>query len=226
MSSECESGALFREGSRVLLVGSSGSGKSAFIERCLKQKSEIFEIAPSQIIVCSPNSSAELSASLSEITDIPIEYRTSLPDEEQLLPHTVLIIDDLLAVGGRDFEHICEQVLVYFCRKCHHHKIYAFVSSQLLFPNSKAFRAISLNANYMVVFKSHRNVQQLKYLSQQLFGNGKFLLNVYEDALSNSKFGYIFLDLHPLTDSNLKIKTNVLGEDISKPCVVYKASIQ
>ena len=81
---------------------------------------------------------------------------------------------------------------------------------------------LSLNANYLILFKSHRNLTQIRFLAQQILaGNAKVLAKIYKDAVNKSAYGYLFMDFHPQTDESLRFKTNVL-EEYDEPCVVYK----
>jgi hypothetical protein len=216
---ECNS-VLFRNGARTLLVGSSGAGKTHFVSQLLTQSYDqgIFQSPPSKFIVCSHAKSQFL-----ELPGVDIEYISEIPVDDQVFePHTVILFDDLLS--GADVDSNAEKLLSFFCRRCHHENLYCFVTAQNLFSHSKHFRTLSLNANYLILFKTHRSVQQVRFLAQQIFsggGCGKILAKMYNDATRSKPFSYLFIDFHPLTDEELRFKTNVL-EESDKPCTVYR----
>lgn len=214
---------LFRVGARVLLSGASGAGKTQFIMNTIKKRADLFEILPSRILFCSHMQSKDLHAQgLIGDSNFPlIEFIGEIPDDDfEFPPYTLLIFDDLLS--SSDVDSVAEKLLSYFCRRCHHEKLYCFVTVQNLFAASKHFRTLSLNANYLVLFKSHRNLAQIRFLAQQILGgDSKVLSRIYQDAVNKSPYGYLLMDFHPQTTEKLRFKSNVLEEN-DEPCIVYK----
>ena len=77
-------------------------------------------------------------------------------------------------------------------------------------------RNISLNAHYIVLFKSPRDKQQISMLARQINpGKVQEFMRSYEDATSRPH-GYLMLDLKPTTDDQKRLKTNVLPGEIAK----------
>ena len=71
-------------------------------------------------------------------------------------------------------------------------------------------RNISLNAHYIVLFKSHRDRQQISILARQINpGRVQEFMKSYEKATSLAH-GYLMLDLKPTTDDEERLKTNIL----------------
>jgi hypothetical protein len=67
-------------------------------------------------------------------------------------------------------------------------------------------RDISLNAHYIVLFKSPRDKQKISMLARQINpGRVQELIRSYEDYTSRPH-GY--LDLKPTTDDQQRLKTN------------------
>ena len=75
-------------------------------------------------------------------------------------------------------------------------------------------RNISLNAHYIVLFKSPRDKLQVSTLARQVSpGKVQEFMRSYEEATSRPH-GYFLLDLKPTTDDGQRLKTNILpGED-------------
>jgi len=222
-----DSNPIIRTGGTVLLIGSSAAGKSTLIRSLLSagnNNSNIFEVRPSQIIIISHEQTENLAKDLN--LDIPVEFRTEMFESDiQFPPYTCIIFNDLLTCSGKEFNKISEQIVPYFTRKANHEKLFIFLTSQQMYPYSAAFRTINSNATYLVLFKSHRNYSQIRYLSQQIFASAKPLVQIYEDALEQSKHPYLWMDFHPLTDKNFRFKTNIISDlkpDI--PCIIYQSS--
>jgi hypothetical protein len=77
-------------------------------------------------------------------------------------------------------------------------------------------RNISLNAHYIVLFKSPRDKQQISMLPRQINpGKVQEFMRSYEDATSRPH-GYLMLDLKPTTDDQQRLKTNILPGEIAK----------
>ena len=85
-------------------------------------------------------------------------------------------------------------------------------------------RNISLNAHYILLFKSPRDKQQISMLARQVDpGRVQEFMRSYEDATS-LPHGYLALDLKPTTSDQDRLKTNVLPGEIAK--FIQKQSYQ
>ena len=66
---------------------------------------------------------------------------------------------------------------------------------QNFFPKHKESRTISLNAQYMVLFKNQRDASQLTHLAKQIYlGRVNFVQEAFKDA-TNVLYGYLLVDL-------------------------------
>ena len=74
----------------------------------------------------------------------------------------LIIIDDLMAETD-------ELVTILFTRKIHHRNTSVLYLVQNLFPKNKESRTISLNSQYMVVFKNPRDASQMSHLARQMY---------------------------------------------------------
>jgi hypothetical protein len=210
----------FREGARLLIAASSGSGKTHFITKLISHKSTYFEVEPRKILFCVHPGTKDFDKSQFQNLDIEIVF--GIPKEdENLEPHTLLVFDDLLS--GTDAEYYLGFMLPYFTRRAHHEKLYVIATSQSLYSPLRHFRLISQNINYLVVLKSHRSLQQLRYLAQQIIGTGisKQIAEIYKLATKDRDFAHILFDLHPQTDDRIKYQSNIFKEN-GLPVVVYQ----
>ena len=93
--------------------------------------------------------------------------------------------------------------------------------SQNLFYTGKKCRTISLNSNYIVVFKNPRDQSQIRHLTCQLFqSKPKFLQAAYEEE-TKDLYRYLFLDFHPNSPEFARVCGNIFLYDLSEdPCCV------
>ena len=84
-------------------------------------------------------------------------------------------------------------------------------------------RNISLNAHYIVLFKSPRDRQQISILARQVnAGKVQEFMKSYQPT-----HGYLMLDLKTTTDDEQRLKTNILpGETSALEQYVRKKSYQ
>ena len=72
---------------------------------------------------------------------------------------------------------------------------------------------ISLNANYIVIFKNPRDRAQIQHMARQVYPeNSKFLQEAYHDATS-TPHGYLLLDLKQNTRESCRVRTSIFPDD-------------
>ena len=82
-----------------------------------------------------------------------------------------------------------------------------------LFHHGQEMRNISLNTHYIILFKNPRDSQQISTLARQMYpGKSHFLIETYQDA-TKKPYGYLFIDLKPNTNDQLRIRTGILPDD-------------
>ena len=125
---------------------------------------------------------------------------------------TLLIIDDMMKDATQDKE-ICEL----YTEGAHHRNLSVICIMQNLFNKGKENRTMSLNSQYIVLFKNPRDRQQIAILARQMYpGNAKKLLDVYEKAVS-IPYGSLILDLKQTTQESKRFQTNIFEPYIRVP---------
>ena len=93
--------------------------------------------------------------------------------------------------------------------------------TQNLFGRKKEARDISLNCNYVIVFKNPRDPRSMQtFFTQFAPGNAKVLLQIYQEA-TKEPHSYLFIDLHQETAEKNRLLSNIFAEDGS-PAVIYR----
>lgn len=185
-----------------LIVGPSFSGKTTFTKRIIEE--QMIEPFPNHILWCY----GEYQKMYDEMTHLGIDFIEGLPSDlyDQLDPSQrhLVVIDDLMDEAKDD-----KMLSKLFTKGCHHKNVSVIFILQNLFPQGKHCRSISLNTQYIVLFKSTRDKNQVNCLGRQMFpGQSKFFQEAYIDA-TKDRGGYLLLDLKPDTPDDWRVRTNI-----------------
>jgi len=207
-----------------LISGPTGSGKTIFIRRKLKNFKHLLSNFNQPILkvlwaygVWNP------------LLDVPIsenvitQYVNDIPSNdliEEFKPN-LIVIDDLLNEfdKNKDLENL-------FIKKSHHLNISVIFSVQNLFH--KTIRTISLNAHYIILMKNPRDGVQVLNLARQIYPDKpKLITEAYKDATKQA-YGYLIIDLKPDTPEFLRLKTRIMPEEVehlnkSFSPIIYKS---
>ena len=143
-----------------------------------------------------------------ENLDIPnLQLQEGLPTSFDAGKRNVVVLDDLMAeTDGR--------VTDLFTKKSHHSNTSVIYLVQNLSSRNKESRTISLNTQYMVVFKNPRDASQITNLAKQMYpGRVKFIQEAFADVTS-TPYGYLLVDLKQDTSEDLRLRTSILPDDV------------
>ena len=138
---------------------------------------------------------------------------TLLPPEK----NNLLIVDDLMSEGSQSDEMQCV-----FTKYVHHRNLSCLYLMQNIFCQGKTARSISLNTNYLILYKNVRDRSQIMYLARQMFPHQtNFFLDSYLDATSKP-YGYLLIDYKSTTPDIARLRTDILqGLADAKGSIVY-----
>lgn len=190
-----------------LIAGVTCSGKSTFVKELIKNKNEVFENPPTNILYLYgtwQNSFDDMEKMKN------IDFHKGLPDEELLKKyyndksHCLILIDDLMcsASGSKSIHDI-------YYKDAHHTNTSCIMIVQNLF--AKNLRGISLNSHYLILFKSPRIIGQIGHIGSQL-GFAKLLKEAYLDACKQP-YSYLLIDLHPTTEEQFCLRSKILPNE-------------
>ena len=189
--------------STLLLSGASQSGKTGFILRLLDavRCGLFYESTIDRVLYCF----GEWQPAFEEYRDF-VRFHHGLPSPKDKIfdakRPSLLILDDLM-------DHVNEFVANIFTKISHHRNLSVIYVCQNLFDKSKHHRTISLNAHYIVLMRNPRDTLPVAILSRQILaGDWRMATEAYSDA-TREPYHYILFDLHPSTDNNLRLRTNV-----------------
>jgi hypothetical protein len=98
-----------------------------------------------------------------------------------------------------------------FTQGTHHNNWSIIYITQNMYAQGKHARTITLNCTYMVIFKSWRDTNQIKTMSQQT-GLGKKLTSAFADATA-IPYGYLVIDFAAGVDDKYRLRSKVFPEE-------------
>ena len=198
-----------------IVAGCTQSGKTVWVKSLLENAQTTISPTPQRIIWCY----GQWQPSYFDMMRIMpgIEFNEGIPDDIDnadyldVSQRNLIVLDDLMAQSGKD-----KRISDLFTKGSHHRNLSIIYIVQNIFHQGKEMRNISLNAHYIVLFKSPRDKQQISMLGRQVNpGKVQEFMRSYEDA-TRRPHGYLMLDLKPTTDDQQRLKTNVLPGEIAK----------
>src|SRR6267154_1391277 len=186
-----------------VISGPTGSGKTVLVKRLLNHAMTVIQPTPERILYCY-GAYQQMFAEMQGV-----EFNEGLPslDEFDGAKCTLVIIDDLM----HETNVIVSKL---FTRVSHHTNTSVIFITQNLFHADKETRTITLNAQYLVLFKNVRDKSQIAHLSRQMYpNNSKHMVESYIDATSEP-YSYLFVDLKPNTNEKHRLKSNIFPDDI------------
>lgn len=189
-----------------IISGPTGCGKTVFVKNFLKNLNFMCNVNFEKILFYY----GEWQSSYEENYGIVIDYREGLPRNEDYSYNNnepkLIIIDDLM----RESNNVISDL---FTKGSHHKNLSVMFITQNVFHQGKNQRDISLNTNYLVLFKNPRDRAQIMHLSRQVHPEDcKFLQEAFYDATSKPH-GYLLLDLKQSTPEEYRFRTNIFPFD-------------
>lgn len=201
----------------MMVAGGRKAGKTEFTKSLLKNSHQLIHPQPQRILWCYSKHQQLLYDELMEINS-DIEYRNGIPEDLDKMfnkeENNLIILDDMMDEASKD-----EKVSQLFTRGRHDNLSVIYLTQNLFHKNQ---RSISLNSDYMVIFKNPRDKSQIQNLSRQFLpSNSKFLTWAYHDA-TEKPFSYLLLDMTPTMQDQYRVRAKILpGEE---PQIVYVPS--
>lgn len=133
------------------------------------------------------------------------------PDDMATKPGSVVVVDDL---QGSHVTVLSE----WFTKKSHHQDTSIIYLVQNVFDKTPVHRTISLNANYLVLFKNPRDSSQIVHLSKQVFpGRSKVMIDAYRQITRTRAHSYLLVDFKQDTPNLFRLRSSLFPEE----AVVY-----
>lgn len=188
-----------------MICGPTGCGKTYFVKKFFKYIREMSDVRFERVLFYY----SEWQPGYTEYGE-KIEFREGLPqsaDYSNDQRPKLIVIDDLMREASNN------SIVDLFTKGSHHKNLSVIYITQNLFHQGHGQRDISLNANYIVVFKNPRDRAQIQHLARQVCPeNPRFVQEVYFDATA-APHGYLLFDLKQSTPDNCRFRACVFPDD-------------
>ena len=186
----------------VLVSGATGSGKTTLVKRLLDNADQMFAPSIEQPIKVVWVYGASQNFQPSTNQNVCIEYTEQLPEAYEDID--ILVLDDLQnsLSGSKKLGDI-------YTKYSHHKQMTVIYIVQNIFNSGAQMRNISLNSHYIILSKNRRDLQQVKVLGIQLYGEASFFSDAYKKAVLDRDFGYLMIDLTPTTEEKFRLRTQI-----------------
>ena len=185
------------------MAGPTASGKTSWIKRLLENSNTMIA-PPPEIIVWFYKRWQPMYTEMGKT--IPnIQFIQGIEDKQNDSKQPCIYIYDDLMRDATQNGDVCE----IYTEGSHHNNLSIICLMQNLYYKGKESRTMSLNTQYLVLFKNPRDQQQVAVLARQMYPNKpKYLLNKFQEATSKP-YGCLFVDLKQNTPDDERLKTNI-----------------
>ena len=205
--------------SNVLIAGSSGSGKSTFVEKLLKTK-DIWEKPFDNLTYCygiNTETVQRISNDHPEATIIEGMPRNLEQPEQMFSPsqRNVLILDDLSSEtqNSKAFTNM-------LTRGSHHLNVCVISIEHFLYSQSKERRLQSPHWHQILLFQNQRSLHQIATLARQSSVSNPKTIEYAFRSCTDTPYGYLIIDFRNDTCQEMRLITNVFCEKES-PVYVF-----
>ena len=89
-----------------------------------------------------------------------------------------------------------------------------FLKLQNLFH--QLYRELSLNVNFVVLFRNYRGQNQIQVFLRQCFGTkANKVFETFINATTSEKYSYLLLNFRPKTSEKLRVRTNIFANELN-----------
>ena len=172
----------FQHPASIIIAGPSRSGKTSFLRRILEEKT-IYPF-PTRILFVYGEWQSDydrLQQNVGNIEFVKGPMNEELYDSFNSSQPNMLVLDDQMTEAGKT-----NQLEKYFVQGSHHRNLSVVFIVQNIFEKGKAMRTTTLNANYLVLYKTPRDRGQIAILGRQMYPTKwKSFLSAFEQATQN-----------------------------------------
>ena len=197
----------FKHPFSMMIAGPRRSGKTEFTRKLILNSETLIDEKIDRFVWFYSSTQDELVKSLSH----KVEFRKKLPahdleDEfsEGTMERVFVVIDDLMEEANKRSD-----VKSLFTRGRHLNVSVLFLT-QNLFHRGKNNRDISLNTDYMILFRNPRDVSIVNHIGKQM-GDIVLMKEAYKKATENP-FSFLVVDMRCDSIDRLRFRSNVFDE--------------
>ena len=192
---------MFESPFTAIISGASGTGKTEWIKKLLKNKDAMINEPPQHILYCY----GEINPEILKLKHDGIEIFHGVPTRDDIAKrekNLLLILDDLISDIDPKFLEIL------YIRGSHHWNVSVITVTQNLFD--KNIKVARINSHYLILMKNPQGLLQIKTLASHLFpGKTGYFFESYNNAVENHPYGYLVINMRPNSTEDFKLSTKV-----------------
>ena len=192
---------MFESPFTAIISGASGTGKTEWIKKLLKNKNVMIKEPPKHILYCY----GEINPEILKLKHEGIEIFHGVPTRQDIAQrgkNLLLILDDLISDIDPKFLEIL------YIRGSHHWNVSVITVTQNLFD--KNIKVARINSHYLILMKNPQGLLQIKTLASHLFpGKTGYFFESYNNAVENHLYGYLVINMRPNSTEDFKLSTNI-----------------
>ena len=186
---------------RMLVSGSSGTGKTTFVRDLLKDFRHTTTIDENTLHVTYMYGQEQAVFAEPISSHVIMTYVKGFNDDFDDKKPDIIVIDDLMAECGDE-----KRLTSLFTKGSHHMGISVIYLVQNLFHKGKEMRTISLNSQYIVTMRNPRDRLQVMALGRQVFPTKSKFFNACFDAALNEPFSHLIIDITPTCSDDMRLR--------------------
>lgn len=195
---------LFKHPFNMVIGGASGSGKTEWVCKFLKDHNQLITPKIEHVLYCY----GVYNNNILKMERSGVETHLGLPTEKFIREKEkplLLILDDLMLEAKTDFLDLL------FTRGSHHWGVSIIFITQNMFE--KSMKTARNNAHYLVLLRNPSGQLQIRNLGTQLFPRKMgYFMAAYADATAQN-FGYLLVDMHPSSPELSRLRTNIFSSE-------------
>lgn len=191
----------FLHPSTGVISGPTGCGKTQLVKNIILNILALVTPIPTQIIWYYSEYQHQLALEIGHL----VQFREGLPDLSEFtgdMP-VLIIVDDLMSEANGEITKL-------FTKGSHHRNLSIWFLMQNFFHQGKEIRTITLNAQYIILFKNPRDRQQIRVLARQMFDKNSIFMEQAFDEATREAHGYLLIDLKQSTPEHLRLRSKIL----------------
>ena len=205
----------------MLIAGSTSSGKTHLVKDILLNREKLIEKPVERVIYYYKTWQPLYEELRARIQQITFRNELNVTEEPEKAPENscfVVIFDGVSDAMTHSSTGLF--ILSHWTIYSHHSQYLSIFISQNLYDRNKYQRPLSLNSNYLILFRNLRDIEQVGKLARQVYGKGraKHFMKLYMKIMtSGPRYSYLILNLHPHTLICQSVHVNITGSDSFEP---------
>ena len=193
-----------------LIAGGSGSGKTTHVVNFLKDHKNLTTNSKCDNVIYFCNQWQDIFNDPKSIGVNKIIQ--GLPTLQDIKGYTNAHYENGSIIIIDDFAHdITSDIVELFTVYRHHGNCSVILLSQNLFDQNKNFRPVSLNSQYITVFKNPRDKAQIHHFAKQFHPeNPSYIVKSFE-AATRAPYSYVLFDNHQTTPDHLRMRSRIFS---------------